>query len=137
MTAPLNLDELERLGKAGTPGPWNPFGGWMDTDNGKDIGFFFKCADANLIAAARNALPALIARIRELEGKLEKWECDGMEGGYACGKTEQGQMVGGCGEHVSFKDSYRCADCTASFHRDCIQKHFDHPSAETKEADHA
>jgi hypothetical protein len=46
--------------------------------------------------------------------------------GYACGRLEKigGIFKGGCGAHVEREESYRCVDCTASFHRDCIRKHF-------------
>lgn len=45
--------------------------------------------------------------------------------GFCCGAVEGvGIFKGGCGENVNFYDAYRCADCTASFHRGCIRKHF-------------
>lgn len=46
---------------------------------------------------------------------------------FICGLIEEnnGQLfIGGCGKDVSAWDSYRCADCTAMFHRECIRKHF-------------
>ncbi|MCT9017129.1 hypothetical protein N6G05_26620 [Cupriavidus gilardii] len=80
----LNLDELGRLAKAATPGPWewwtsNSFLRLSGSD-GRDGGVLYACnirneyatvvvseADRRFIAEARTALPALIARIRELE----------------------------------------------------------------------
>ncbi len=45
--------------------------------------------------------------------------------GFKCGELEgHERFVGGCGQFVSFEDSYRCADCTASFHRKCLRTHF-------------
>lgn len=84
----LNLDELERLAKAATPGPWE----WWTSNSflrlsgpdGRDGGVLYACnirneyatvvvseADRRFIAEARTALPALIARIRELEQALQ------------------------------------------------------------------
>lgn len=87
--AELDLEKLERLAKAATPGPWA-----VDDESTQDFGrlyvakgrtgkllgriaeVFENClvrdkaereSNAQFIAAARNALPALIARIRELE----------------------------------------------------------------------
>lgn len=35
-------------------------------------------------------------------------------------------MLGGCGNKIaSSREIYRCADCDAVFHRDCIRKHFE------------
>lgn len=83
----LNLDELERLAKAATPGPWewwtsNSFLRLTGADR-RDGGVLYACnirneyatvvvseADRRFIAEARTALPALIARIRELEKGL-------------------------------------------------------------------
>ena len=87
----IDLDELERLEKAATPGPW--FAGTEDPDDvviwhGPNRDWFTNIADpkkgcvafdfagdekanAELIAALRNAAPALIARVRELEAEVE------------------------------------------------------------------
>jgi hypothetical protein len=44
---------------------------------------------------------------------------------YQCGRLYGKPLFeGGCGKPVSFEESYRCYDCTASFHRDCIREHF-------------
>jgi len=87
MTDPLDLDELERLEKAATPGPWSFKGtgglhmdgardGWMveGPHNGKRWPRIARDAapyrergeNPALIAALRNAAPALIAEIRRL-----------------------------------------------------------------------
>lgn len=39
-------------------------------------------------------------------------------------KNEINLLKGGCGKWIPIMDSYRCTDCTASFHRDCARKHF-------------
>lgn len=50
--------------------------------------------------------------------------------GFICGRLEEKpKFKGGCGQPVKFMESYRCADCTASFHRDCIHEHFKSPLA--------
>lgn len=77
----INLDELERLAAQATPGPWvaNNWGRvwYTPTPDSKRL----VCdtmrntvknpkswrANARLIAAMRNAVPELIARVRELE----------------------------------------------------------------------
>lgn len=84
------LAELERMEKAASPGPWHAFGraedgkmpivefGHPDNPTGDYGGFLYGSTgysplpeeNAALIAAMRNALPALIARIRELEALL-------------------------------------------------------------------
>lgn len=44
---------------------------------------------------------------------------------YACGLLYGKPLFqGGCGKPVEFEEAYRCYDCTASFHRDCIREHF-------------
>jgi hypothetical protein len=93
MTDELRLDELERLEQAATPGPWETSEcdcarackvNVSDADGyGIALGWPYanirtvlkndQCAnqsDAALIVAARNALPELIRRIRELEQEL-------------------------------------------------------------------
>jgi hypothetical protein len=90
----LDLEELERLVNAAEPGPWA-------TSNGPVDGEFWEIhcgawgnvclsglhvyADAAFIAAAREAVPQLIQRVRELEaqkarlvealGKIEDRDC--------------------------------------------------------------
>lgn len=84
MTAP-DLNELEALLAKATPGPWEVQNdGWSirveQSDTEKERGWRVattyasgphraqqQIADAELIVAAVNALPALIARVRELE----------------------------------------------------------------------
>jgi hypothetical protein len=88
VTDPIDLDELERLEKAATPVPWRYVraGKFLkgSTDNGIGSHYGSKCliyttpcdrallretherqaCDGELSAAARNALPALIAQLR-------------------------------------------------------------------------
>lgn len=80
-------DELERLGKLATEGPWHVMGGGFGKrpgaptvyHAGDELNFVCKCADfateaptrnsenAALIVALRNNLPAIIAALREQE----------------------------------------------------------------------
>lgn len=72
------LDELERLCNAATPGPWTSHQGsiWSassrnpicDIDAGSPDEYD---PDARFIEAARHALPKLIAKVRELQVKLD------------------------------------------------------------------
>ena len=61
------LDELERLCEAATPGPWT-----LDESESGLIGPhcepIVEACDALFIAAARDALPKLIAEVRRLRG---------------------------------------------------------------------
>lgn len=109
----IDLDELERLAKAATPGPWDvsmknltiydPFGDSVasteQTHNQE--------ANLHYIAVACNAVPGLIARIRELERQrdwLAKllgdlctaqkdgqcplfYNCPAAQFGWSCGST--------------------------------------------------
>lgn len=47
------------------------------------------------------------------------WECGGL-----IHKGDHLNFIGGCKQKVKFDEAYRCRDCTASFHRDCLQRHF-------------
>ena len=73
----IDIDALEALERAATPGPWTATnrvrddGVWMVERDGDDLiadidGDNHECdaANAALIAAARNALPELIAEVR-------------------------------------------------------------------------
>ena len=46
---------------------------------------------------------------------------------FCCGKAEHNgkieSLIGGCGKDVSAWESYRCSDCAATFHRDCLINH--------------
>jgi len=67
-----DLDELERLERAATPGPWFEVKMgtvWLSVPMMAGI---LAGSDAAFIASARNALPALIARVRELEVAAKK-----------------------------------------------------------------
>ena len=83
------LDELERLAKAATPGPWtegrhdmksivegypakyiySPFQA-VAIACGEDVAWHQVICNAEYIVAACNAVPELIARVRELEGRI-------------------------------------------------------------------
>ena len=82
------LDAWEELAKAATPGPWGVSTGYGEDSaeavcmapgvrnylldvvvrSGRDGGTDNTVEDAAFIAAAREAVPALIARVKELEG---------------------------------------------------------------------
>lgn len=75
----LDLDELERLAAQATPGPWEMDNNYniriaegghplVITIN-DDEDWIPRPSDARYITAACNALPELIARVRELEAK--------------------------------------------------------------------
>lgn len=76
MTTTFDIDELERLLAAATDGPWRQGSGVADPtiytadddfliyDEGGHTG-----ADAALIVAARNSLPAILTEIRELRAE--------------------------------------------------------------------
>ena len=80
----IDLEELEQLAKAATPGPWKvklidnlcgkpPI--WELSAKGSFIGEIYqqysKDYDATYITAACNAVPELIQRIRELEAEVD------------------------------------------------------------------
>ena len=85
----IDLDELARLEKAATPGPWNSYSAMCCPDMGgvssegspynvckAGVGRYghpMSIEDAEFVAYARNALPELIAeltRLRELEAAV-------------------------------------------------------------------
>ena len=100
----LDLDELDRLDAAATAGPWEYDGSeiaqhWTcEDENGKQtmldvVGLdenergcmvwhdlILSNADGELIVAARNALPVLVARVRELESQLAATDSDNAKG---------------------------------------------------------
>jgi hypothetical protein len=89
----IDLDEIERRANAATPGPWyvhdRPADFWTV---GTDPDWPFECevfddgsargeydalcsiADRDFLVAARTDVPALIARVRELEAESAKWK---------------------------------------------------------------
>lgn len=91
---PADLDALERLARAATPGPWVSDGCdikspnealWIYDEGGHSEG------DARYIAAMNpETTLALIARVRELEGALRR-----IERASSCGDpyTEIGRMA--------------------------------------------
>lgn len=110
----ISIDELERLEKAATPGPWRGDARGTHCDPAQDtvtvktsLGNLFKldkwdaaaCAnDADLIIETRNALPALIAEVRELRAYKAQ-----VERVKACGACLRGTVLndfgvprGGC-----------------------------------------
>ena len=78
----IDLEELERLAKAATPGPWEMVDAraFLDDEDfeirngGHCIGYGTSGKDAAYIVAACNAVPELIARVRELEAELEQYK---------------------------------------------------------------
>jgi len=89
--ADLDLNELERLEKSATPGPWE--GPWGDTHtvaafegelnehsltndprgDAFPVTQYTQPNDAALIAALRNALPELLRRLRAAEADAERY----------------------------------------------------------------
>ena len=67
----VDIEKLEALAKAATPGPWwaSKYGVIYGSVQPDDIfvGHISEDADIAYITAARNAVPELIARVRELE----------------------------------------------------------------------
>jgi hypothetical protein len=63
----FTIQQLEALCLATNPGPWKLFGDHIEADNGHSVCDTRDYEDANFIAAARTAIPELIARIRELD----------------------------------------------------------------------
>lgn len=51
---------------------------------------------------------------------------------FLCGVFDKPESIaeGGCGNAVNVLEGYRCGDCTAYFHRDCLRKHFNQESVE-------
>jgi hypothetical protein len=85
----MNLDAIEARANAATPGPWavyekpDPWGYWAVQDaDGKDVfddgsagaeyGQTCSIADRDFLVAARTDVPALVARVRELEAECER-----------------------------------------------------------------
>jgi len=73
----MDLDELERLHREATPGPWrcveHSYGGCKVTNEEGDA--ILLEDDFRLIAAMRNALPQLISRARLYE-QMDRHACD-------------------------------------------------------------
>ena len=78
----MNLDEIERRANAATPGPWRDqhhecFEVWGQAPDSQTCSMQiarigraqFDAGNAAFIAAARADVPALIARVRELEAE--------------------------------------------------------------------
>lgn len=75
----IDLEELERLAKAATSGPWihQQDECFLDVQeirnpNGGAVADFVSQNNASYIVAACNAVPELIARVRELEERNER-----------------------------------------------------------------
>lgn len=65
------LDRLEALANAATPGPWVADERWVEDADEYDIGEAQETSDAEFIAAARTAIPQLIAEIRRLQAIID------------------------------------------------------------------
>lgn len=83
----IDLDELERLHAAATPGPWyaDDASAFADDEDFEirtstaPIAYGISMDDAHYIVAACNALPKLIERVREMDRQmvwLAKQVCD-------------------------------------------------------------
>lgn len=73
------IDELQRLHEAATKGPWRAIGSLVDGDDSAYIGVAecYRPSNAELIAAMRNALPALLRVARAARKVLDGSEVDG------------------------------------------------------------
>ncbi|OZE35666.1 MULTISPECIES: hypothetical protein [unclassified Rhodococcus (in: high G+C Gram-positive bacteria)] len=82
MSEPLDLDALEARASKATDGPWNVYDGWSNDHSTRTRGIgssaipesecvfedpYLVSTDADFIAHSRTDVPALIARVRELE----------------------------------------------------------------------
>ena len=77
----MNLDEIEARANAATPGPWR--------EGSSDL---YSVRNAAFIAAARTDVPALIARVRELEAECERLRTFAAENFSAMIRQEAEQM---------------------------------------------
>jgi hypothetical protein len=75
------IDELQRLHEAATKGPWRANGDFVDGDfvDGDDSAYIgvaecYRPSNAELIAAMRNALPALLRVARAAKAAMAKAE---------------------------------------------------------------
>lgn len=73
----IDLDELQRLCDTATPGPWDGGSAIVENSDGLTVCEFSDPAsdaserDADFICAARDALPKLIAQVRQLQAQVE------------------------------------------------------------------
>ena len=74
-----------------------------------------KAAQEELESHAWGISPSMAqAKIDELNVKLELYKS------IKCGDNDS---IGGCGKEIRILDAYRCADCGAYFHKDCLREH--------------
>ena len=94
----LDLDKLERLAKNATPGPWVGRGNHIFCVDNKRLVYVeaeraLDLQTADYIVAACNAVPELIARVRELERMAdimaEQLACVEIAPSICCGCKEQ------------------------------------------------
>jgi hypothetical protein len=74
---PAEIRALARLEKAATKGPWPEGGTYFRLRSATVIQrvVSMSAADAAFIPAARNALPALLAELREVMVRSHEWPC--------------------------------------------------------------
>lgn len=112
----LDLDELQRLCDAATPGPWEydddaqalsydilgHLAGWVCAVHELPLeGACTRERNAAFIGAARDALPKLIARVRQLEQRIDKVNALGNE--FASDPATALRCIG---EHLDLADHY-------------------------------
>jgi hypothetical protein len=109
----IDLDEIERRANAATPGPWyvhesdRPGDYWTvsadpdwpfdcevfdDGSAGGEYGPSCSIADRDFLVAARTDVPALIARVRELEAECERLKTFAAQNFAAMIRQEAEQM---------------------------------------------
>lgn len=71
----MNVDELERLHREATPGPWDGRGveSYLDMIGFGGTGATYE-ANVNLIVHLRNHLPEIISRLKAADAMREAWE---------------------------------------------------------------
>lgn len=99
---------------------------WPNNEGNTPLPIQAGTPEALIEDAVKEINSAAESLVREAVEKLERRVLELSAEGYACGRIEEvnGIFTGGCGKHVDREESYRCSDCTASFHRDCLRKHF-------------
>jgi hypothetical protein len=90
----INLDEIEARANAATPGPWgySDFSGSIHSSVGTLIAQGAWPDSGPFIACARTDVPALIARVRELEAECERLKTFAAQNFSAMIRQEAEQM---------------------------------------------
>lgn len=99
------IDELERLEKLASPGPWNVLDDGAEScvyaaDGSVHWGChtpgYMELKDAALIAAARNVLPTLLTRLRAAQSLVERWRAEAKQTKEYRDTSTSGPAYGRC-----------------------------------------